>query len=218
MSRYLVVDAEQRSPEWFAARLGRLTGSVANDMLAQTTKKEYTTARRNLKMRLVLERLTGQSQEDTYTNGHMQRGIELEPDALAAYEAQTGELVATTGFLQHPELMAGCSLDGHVGSMAGIVDFKCPIAGLHLEYLRADSMPLNYLRQLTHNLWITGAEWAEMVSFCPQFPEPLRLSIRRVNAKDIDLETYEKEVRRFLAECDTEYRALQTMTSVAAVV
>lgn len=215
--KYTVIDAEQRSPEWFAARLGRLTGSRANDMLA-THKDGKTPAasRRDLRVQLVLERLTGQSQEDTYTNGDMDRGRDLEGDALLAYEAQTGELVATTGFLSHTELMAGCSLDGHIGGMAGIVDFKCPRAGIHLEYLREDVIPAKYLRQLTHNLWMTGAQWAEMVSYCPQFPEAMRLCVRRVNAKDVDLAAYEREVRKFLAECDLELQALQSMVNVSA--
>jgi hypothetical protein len=216
MPNYQIIDAEQRSDAWFAARLGRLTGSRAHDMLAMTQKKEYTAERRNLKVQLVLERITGQPQEDPYTNGDMKRGQELEPDALLAYEAQTGELVATTGFLSHNELMAGCSLDGHIGSMTGIVDFKCPRAGVHLEYLRSATIPANYLRQLTHNLWMTGAEWAEMVSYCQHFPEHLQLCIRRIKASDVDLEAYDREVRKFLAECDIEFQALKTMANPAA--
>lgn len=217
MTNYTIIDAEQRSPEWVKARLGRLTGSRANDMLAVTSKKEYTAGRRNLKVQLVLERITGESAEDPFTNGDLKRGIELEPDALLAYEAETGELVATTGFLSHNELMAGCSLDGHVGSMTGIVDFKCPRAANHLDYLRSDKMPIEYQRQLTHNLWMTGAEWAEMVSFCPQFPEKLRLCIKRLKATDVDLEAYERDVKSFLAEVDFEASALATMSNLGAV-
>jgi hypothetical protein len=210
---YTIIDVEQRSEAWIRARLGRLTGSRANDMLAtHKDGKTPSTSRRNLRVQLVLERITGESQEDEFTNGDMQRGRVLEEDAIAAYEAKTDELVAPTGFLSHTELMAGCSLDGHIGGMVGLVDVKCPRAGVHLEYLRADTIPLDYKRQLTHNLWMTGAEWAEMVSYCPQFPEKFQLCIRRLTREQADIKAYDAEVRKFLAECDTEYNALQTMS------
>src|SRR6185295_6009416 len=110
---FTVVDAPQRSPEWFAARLGRLTGSRAGDMMA-TIKSGEAASRRDLRLQLVLERLTGTVQDDGYVSADMRRGIAREPAALAAYEVATGHLVQTTGFLQHDTLPAGCSLDGHV--------------------------------------------------------------------------------------------------------
>lgn len=211
---YQIIDVPQRSPEWLAARAGRLTGSRANDMLA-TIQKGEAKARIHLRAQLVCERLTGQSQDDPYTNNDMKRGEELEQPARELYEAKSGLLLATTGFLSHTELMAGCSLDGHVNNMVGIVDFKCPRAGNHLEYLRSEAIPTDYLRQLTHGLWITGAEWAEMVSYCPQFPEPLQLCIRRVERKNIDLVAYDAAVKAFLAEVDREVAAVMTMVDSA---
>jgi hypothetical protein len=125
MRAFAVIDAPQRSPEWFAARLGRLTGSRAADMLA-TIKSGEAAARRDLRMQLVCERLTGQSQEEPFVNAAMQRGIDCEPLAFAAYEAQTGQVVNRTGFLAHTGYMVGCSLDGHVGDFEGLVECKCP--------------------------------------------------------------------------------------------
>jgi hypothetical protein len=63
-------------------------------------------------MRLVLERITGRPQEDDYQNADMARGVELEPIALARYEAESGELISRVGFICHDELMAGGSPDG----------------------------------------------------------------------------------------------------------
>src|SRR3990167_2803864 len=100
---FTIVTAEQRSPAWRAARLGRLTGSRAADMLAQIKSGEAA-GRRDYRLQLVCERLTGESQEDSYVSKEMQRGIDLEASAFAAYEAATGELARKTGFLGHPEL------------------------------------------------------------------------------------------------------------------
>ena len=124
MRNFTILDVEQRSLDWFAARCGRLCGSQAGDMLA-TIKSGEAAARRDLKTRLVTERLTNQPQEDGYINSVMLRGIELEPEARAAYEAATGHVVRQTGFLAHTELMAGCSLDGDIET-SGNSELKFP--------------------------------------------------------------------------------------------
>src|SRR4051812_37881146 len=104
----IVVPCVQKSPEWFAARLGRLTSSCASDAFA-TIKKGESAGRRNLRIRLVLERLTGKSQETGFTTFDMERGAALEDEARRAYEARTGTLIDTVGFVGHDALMAGCS-------------------------------------------------------------------------------------------------------------
>lgn len=212
MSRYLVIDAPQRSPEWFAARLGRLTASCVGDAFA-TTKSGWGAGRRNLRTRLVLERLTGKSQENTFTTAAMERGIELEADARAAYEVETGALVETVGFLQHVDLMAGCSPDGFADD--GLIEIKCPGAPAHLDYLRG-GLPNDYKLQIIHALWLSGRAWGDFVSFNPDFPEPLRLKVTRLYTKDIDLPAHELAVRMFLGEVDQEFEEVARLASVAA--
>lgn len=199
---------EQRSPAWYAARLGRLTGSSAHDMLA-TIKSGEAAARRNLRVRLVLERLTGVSQDDTFQTRDMARGIELEPAAIAAYEAETGEFVRRVGFLQHHALMAGCSLDGLVAG-GGILEIKCPRSANHLEYLRGE-VPLEYVHQCQHNLWLSGADWCDFVSYDPRFPAGLQLKITRLTMTDQQRRAYELLVRLFLTEVDKELVDVQQL-------
>lgn len=203
----IIVEVEQRSPAWYQARLGRLTGSRAADMLA-TVKNGEAARRRDLRMQLVCERLTGVPQEDGYVNAVMQRGIDLEPAAFAAYEALTGHVARRTGFLQHPELMAGCSVDGDVDDFTGIVELKCPKSATHLRYLRDGSVPSDYLPQITHNLWISGAQWCDFVSFDDRFPPDLQTFRVRVPRDERLIAAYEAEVRKFLAEIDAEIAAL----------
>jgi hypothetical protein len=208
-----IIAVEQRSPEWVAVRLGRLTGSCAADAFAQLKSgKGEAAGRRNLRTRLVLERLTGESQENGYVNADMERGIQLEPDARAAYEAETGILVQTVGFVAHDELMAGCSPDGL--SNDGLTEIKCPKAATHLDYLRG-GLPQEYRTQIIHGLWLTGASWGDFVSFSPAFPEPLRLKVTRVYAKDIDLAAYELNVRLFLSEVEKEVEEVQALMGAA---
>lgn len=210
-----IVTPYQRTPEWHQARVGQLTGTCAGDMLA-TIKTGEAAARRDLRMRLVCERLTGQSQEDAYINAAMQRGIDKEQDAFAAYEALTGELALPVGYVAHDSLPAGCSPDGEIGNYRGILELKCPKTATHLGYLRADKMPSTYLPQITHNLWITGAEWCDFFSFDDRLPEALRCFCVRVHREDVDLNAYELTVRLFLNEIDAEIEALNSIAGVPA--
>jgi hypothetical protein len=208
--RFTVLEAEQRSPEWFAARAGRLTGSRAGDMLA-TIKSGEAAARRDLRTQLVVERLTGQPQEDTYTNAAIQWGIDHEADAFAAYEAYSGNLVRRTGFLTHTEYMVGCSLDVDVEDFGGIVEIKCPKSATHYGYVKAGAVPSNHLPQIHHNLWVTGAGWCDFVSYDPRYPDHLRLFVVRVPRVEIDIVAYEKCALKFLDEVAAECASVSAL-------
>jgi hypothetical protein len=216
---FTIIDAPQRSELWFTARLGRLTGSRAGDMLA-TIKSGEAAARRDLRTQLVCERLTGQVQEEPFINAAMQHGIECEPLAFAAYEGHTGTLVQRSGFLAHNTHMAGCSLDGHIGAydghptFEGLIELKCPKSTTHLRYLRGGIVPSDYLPQILHNMWITGAQWADFVSFDDRFPPELQLFIVRVERDPKQMAEYEAKALAFLAEVERETEALASMSSL----
>jgi predicted phage-related endonuclease len=208
--KFQVIDHPQRSPEWFAARAGRLTGSVACDMLARIKSGEAA-ARRDLRVRLAVERLTGLPQEDGFINPAMQRGIDCEPQAFAAFEAHTGEMVRRTGFLSAEGLMVGASLDGDINDFEGILECKCPKSATHVGYLRAQGLPQAHVAQVTHNLWVSGAKWLDFCSWDDRLPAPLHFFHVRVYAKDLDIASYEAEALKFLAEVDAEVDALKRL-------
>jgi hypothetical protein len=195
----------QGSPEWHQVRSGRLTASRAAAMLA-TVKSGEAAARRDLRTRLALERITGRAQDDPYENADMRRGTELEPLALDAYAAREGVFVDRVGFLAHNELMAGGSPDavivGPGGGYDGLVECKAPRSATHLEYLRGGKAPAAYLPQLTTLLWLTGAPWVDFVSFDPLMPEKLRLFVVRLHAGDVDIAAFELVLRQFLREVE----------------
>ena len=213
---FTVITAPQRSEAWFLARLGRLTGSRAGDMLSQIKTGEAA-ARRDLRLQLVCERLTSSLQEDGFINSAMQRGIDYEPAAFAAYEAETGQLAQRSGFLADDDRLIGCSLDGHVGAFEGILEVKCPKSATHLGYIRGGGMPSAYLPQITHNLLVSGAAWCDFLSFDDRFPPPLQTFRVRVLRADVDLKGYEAKALAFLAEVDRECEAVRTLIDVGAV-
>lgn len=184
----------QRSPEWFAARCGKLTGSAFADVMNLIKGGAAGANRRALVTRLAIERLTG-SNVETFQNDAMRRGIELEPEARAAYEAQTGELVEEVGFIQHAELnYVGVSPDGLVGN-DGMVELKCPAnMAKHLDALRSNDHASEYRWQLQGQLWVAKRKWVDATSYDPRFPDHLKLAICRV-------ERDEKAIRELADEC-----------------
>jgi predicted phage-related endonuclease len=207
MSRFTVIDCEQKSPEWYEARAGRLTGSVANEMLAKVKSGEAA-GRRNLRAKLVLERVTGRTQEPSFLSADMQRGIEREPEASGEFEVVMGAIVQRCGFLSMDQDY-GCSLDGYLGDFEELVSIKCPNDANHMAYLLGGKrIPKDYIDQCCHEMWITGAKRHHFMSYSPNFPQKLRNFIVTIERAEFDLAGYEKEALRFMAEVRLETQEL----------
>lgn len=219
MRAFTIIDAEQRSDEWFAARLGRVTGSSAGEMLARSKDgKAFLASRRNLLMRLVLERVTGKSLDnDDFVSLAMQAGRDREQAAREAYAEMTGHEVVTTGFLSHNEHMAGCSLDGHVGDFEVLLSIKCRQANAHYEFVRHGSIPFDAMTQIRQELWLTGARKHHYFGWNPDFPGKLRSRLVVVPRAQATVDDYERDLVTFLREVDIEEAAMRTMANHAAV-
>jgi putative phage-type endonuclease len=189
---------EQRSEEWFQARLGKVTASRVADVLAKIKSGE-SASRRNYKIQLVSERLTGEKQE-TYINQAMQDGIDREQFARDRYVQQFGE-VEEVGFVKHPTLEAGASPDGMVGD-DGIIEIKCPMGSTHTETLMTQDIPSKYIPQVQFQLLVTGRKWCDFVSYNPMFPEHLQIFVKRIEADTAYQKELEVEVKQFLKEVD----------------
>lgn len=214
---FSILACEQRSPEWRQARCGLVTSSRIDDMLANARKgSPESVRRRDLRIQLALERLTGVPDDDDYQSADMRRGIAKEAEAVRAYEAATGLMVRHSGFLKYAGLPIGCSLDGHVGDFDGFIEVKAPKRATHWEYLQTREIPEEYRRQITHSLFITGAQWADFVSFDDRFPRPLHLLRIRVKREDVDLKAYELLLRMFLSEVGRELDAITALMEKAA--
>ena len=196
---------EQRSEEWFQARLGKVTASRVADVLAKIKSGE-SASRRNYKIQLVSERLTGEKQE-TYINQAMQDGIDREAFARDRYVQQFGE-VEEVGFIKHPTLEAGASPDGMVGD-DGILEIKCPMGSTHTETLMTQDVPSRYVPQIQFQLLVTGRKWCDFVSYNPMFPEHLQVFVKRVEADLAYQKELESEVKQFLSEVDNVINKLK---------
>ncbi len=191
---------EQRTEEWYQARLGKVTASKVADVLAKT-KTGVSASRANYLSDLVVERLTGK-QAEFYTNDAMQWGTDTEPQARMAYEAFKNEFVVEEGFIDHPSISNfGCSPDGLVGD-SGLVEIKCPNSKTHIDTLLSGKAPSKYIPQMQTQMAVTGRKWCDFVSFDPRLPEDLQLFVVRVERDDEYIANLEKEVSAFLQEVD----------------
>jgi hypothetical protein len=170
----------QGTPEWLAAKAGKFSASTAKDLMAPGRGGSPSTSRANLITKLAVERITGQP-VPSFVTPAMLRGVELEPFARAAYEAETGSLVQQVGFALHDEYdFAGASLDGIVSAEGG-PEFKCPDAQhKHYSAIMDGAHAQEYAEQIAFQQWIAGWVWTDAVSFDPRFPDGLQIAITRV--------------------------------------
>jgi putative phage-type endonuclease len=200
---------EQRTDDWFAARLGKVTASRVADVIAKT-KTGYGASRANYMADLVVERLTGQK-ASSFSNAAMEWGTQTEPQAKAAYAAKTGILVEDVGFIDHPTVaMSGASPDGFAED--GLIEVKCPNTATHLEYVLAELPPLKYFTQMQWQMACTGRPWCDFVSYDPRLPERLQLLVVRVPRDDDYIKILEQEVTTFLQELDDKLNKLEKVT------
>ena len=204
---------EQRTPEWYAARVGKVTASRVADLMAKT-KTGYGASRGNYMAELLCERLTGE-QAERFTNAEMQRGTDLEPQARAAYAFIHSVQVNECGFVAHPVISAfGASPDGLIGDI-GLVKIKCPNTATHVDYLLSQTVPGKYETQMQAQMACTGRAWCDFVSFDPRLPDDLQLFVKRVHRDKEAIATMEKEIETFLAELSDKELKLRNMAKAA---
>lgn len=198
---------EQRSPEWFAARLGKVTASRVADVIA-TTKSGWGASRANYAAQLVAERLTGVPGE-SFTNAAMQWGCDNEADARRAYAFYADATVTEEAFVDHPTIfMAGASPDGLVGE-DGLVEIKCPNTATHIQTLLEGAVPAKYVTQMMFQMACTGRQWCDFASFDPRLPESMRLFVKRIERDDEEVARLEALITEFLTEVDQTVASLR---------
>ena len=200
-----IITAEQGSPEWLAARAGKVTASMISNVLA----KPETAAYRDYQAQIVAELLTGKPQGSDFTNAAMEFGTENEPFARSAYEVSTGFTVDEVGLVLHPTIdRAGASPDGLVGS-DGLVEIKCPKVATHLAYICAGVVPTKYRNQMLWQMACTERGWCDFVSFRPDLPEHLQLFVIRFQRDEAKIKELITAVNSFLVQVDEMLKKLK---------
>lgn len=200
-----VIDVEQGSGAWHAARSGRVTASRVADALSFLKRGEKlgseSAGRASYKAELVAEILSGMV-GDHFVSPWMERGTAQEPFARAAYEARYSVMVDTVGFVVHPTIeRAGCSPDGLMPHRG--VEFKVPKIETHIGYIRDNILPKDYEPQVMWNLACCPEipVW-DFISFCPELPLRHQLFCIPVERDNARIAEMEDGVVKFLSEVD----------------
>lgn len=231
MRPFSIINVEQRSADWLAARAGRLCGSNAGDAVKVAKESSSISkdlgvkeveARRVLRYKLALERVTGRSFEKQFSARSTASGIEREPLAAAAFEAERNECVFHAGFFQHDALMTGYSPDGFLGDVDELIELKCFEWKEHLAALASDTLDKDIQAQVLHGMWLTGAKAAHVVFFNPDFHAGARLKIVTMKRKDkayiLASGQYESRAEQFLLDTEKAVDALQSLNVAETVV
>lgn len=197
---------EQGTTEWHLLRLGKVTASRITDVLSKGKSGE-SAGRKNYRMELVVQRLTGLPGE-SFTSAAMEHGVLTEPKARFAYEAEKQQFVEQVAFVDHPSIeWFGCSPDGLVTD--GLIEIKCPNSTTHIEYLTDQKPPAKYIPQMQCQMAVTGRQWCDFVSFDPRLPDDLQLFVVRLERDQKYIEAMEAEVKKFLSEVDEMFTKLK---------
>lgn len=187
-----IVDCEQGSPAWLNARLGIPTASEFATVMAKGKAGGDSKTRRAYMLKLIGERITGEPME-SYSNAHMERGKLMEAEARSMYCLVNDLDVQTVGFIRNE--IAGASPDALVGN-DGLLEIKTKLPHLQIEVLLSNEVPSEHIAQIQGQLWISGREWADFVSYWPG----IKPFIKRVHRDQAYIDQIFKAVGQFEAE------------------
>ncbi|AID29210.1 lambda exonuclease family protein [Mesorhizobium jarvisii] len=183
-----IFDCKQGSTEWFACRAGIPTASKFATVMA---KGEGKTRSKYLRQ-LAGELLTGEPME-SFTTLHMDRGKTMEDEARETYAFIRDADIRRVGFIRNGN--KGASPDSLVGDEGGL-EIKTALPDIQIERLMSGKLPPEHKAQVQGNIWISGREWWDFVSYWPKLP---MLTVR-VFRDDIYIANMSAEIDAFNAE------------------
>lgn len=172
-----IVDCDQRSPEWYAARRGIPTASEFGSII-QPVKMGYAAAADEYINRLIDEVMRPEATGSFTGNRHTERGCALEPEAREVYAFERDVVLRQCGFILNDNGLIGCSPDSLIlsadpatnGQWEGGLEVKCPDGPTHLKWLRAGKIPAEHMPQVHGSLIVTRLPWWDFMSYCPPYP------------------------------------------------
>lgn len=165
----------QGTTEWLHLRAGIPTASEFDKII--TPGGKLSKSAEPYRYRLLAERCMGHPCEE-YISLWMQRGSQMEIDAVRFYEFQSDVETVPVGFITNDSETVGASPDRLVGD-EGLLEIKVPSPGVHMAYLLASGGAYEaYKVQVQGQLWITDRKWVDVLSYHPEL-KPALIRIER---------------------------------------
>ncbi|HEV2301511.1 MAG TPA: YqaJ viral recombinase family protein, partial [Stellaceae bacterium] len=163
-------DCEQGSARWYELRVGVPTASQFHRIV--TPGGKLSKQARGYAFRLAAETLLGRSLESLAATEWMDRGKELEPEAVRMYEFDHDAATRPVGFVTTDDGRLGASPDRLVEGARAALEIKCPAPQTHLEYM-LDGFGADYLPQVQGQLLVGEFDWVDRYSYHPEMPPVL---------------------------------------------
>ena len=161
---------EQGTAQWLAERVGNITMSKAKALITGGKGKTRATYISEVASEIIIG-----ASDYNYNSHDMIRGNVLEPYALQAYEAVTGNKATTVGlgYLDSKKIVSA-SPDALIykdGVLERGVEIKCLKPKNHIEFMVdfANPEPNEFMAQIQGNMWIFGTDYWDFCSYCPEF-------------------------------------------------
>jgi hypothetical protein len=183
-----IIDCDQNSPEWYAARLGIPTASEFHTVMAVGPKGGKSVGRVAYLNKLAGEVLTGDPMT-SYTNEDMERGKIMEDEARDLYTFTAEAPLQRVGFVRNGN--CGCSPDSLVGENGGL-EIKSAAAHVQIARLLSDELPSEHKAQVYGSMWVCEREWWDFMSYSPKLPPFIKRVYRDEDyiakiAREVDL-------------------------------
>jgi len=201
-----ILTMPQGSPEWLAARLGRVTMSELKALLVNGKGPGgLGTGAITYMHQLIGERMTGELAEPFQGNAHTKRGQELESVARSLYRDMTGApKPQEVGLILNYDV--GYSPDSLIGRN-GLLEIKTKLPKFQIEVLLSGEIPDEHVPQCQGGLWVSEREWIDFVSYWPGMP----LFVKRAYRDEALIRTIAERVDAFHEEM--ERRISQVMAA-----
>jgi hypothetical protein len=191
-----VIMCEQRTLEWWAARLGNITGSQISDIMPDPKKGILSQTALSYMNMIIAERLT--SIPKLIYSKSIEHGILNEPIARRFYEQKTGKAVIGCGSIRNAEFIdVSGSPDGLIGD-DGIIEIKCPNSHTHINTLLTNEIDNDYIYQIQFSLWNLNRKYCDFISFDPRVDDDnLKIKIIRIERDEITIQKIVKKIKIF---------------------
>lgn len=198
------IDVNQNTEDWFNLRLGKVTSSNFDKIMANEGKS-FGNPAIEYAQKIALEIVTEQRDETgSYKNAFMDRGHELEPLAIEAYEIETLQIVTNGGFNDNG--LTGDSPDGNIGD--GCIEVKSVIPNIQWKRLKKGGFDLAYKWQIHGHIWQGEKDWCDFVSYCPEMPPKKQLYIFRVERDQEMIDRLKDRIDLFHKEILSNFKIL----------
>ncbi|SMB88558.1 putative phage-type endonuclease [Pasteurella testudinis DSM 23072] len=191
----ITLDCEQGTEEWLTARLGIPTATGIKNIV--TASGEKSSSQKKYMAELIEESILGLP-EKSFKSAAMERGNELEPLARMAYEFETGYSVQQVGGVYRDEnRTVMVSPDGLIPELRKGLEIKCPKMSTHICYILEGGLPSEYIIQVQANLWVTGYDTWDFVSYCPEYQKQTLFLITVARDKNL-MKAFDEHIPQFI--------------------